>query len=524
MTSFNLTREPWIQVEHLDGRLSEMSTRDVLGRAHELRSLIDPSPLVVGAITRHLLAILHRSYEGPRSMRQWQEIASSGAIDQLLVTRYLDRWEERMDLLHPRYPFAQTAGLRERFAGYETPIDELETVRARWGGARELFQHRPVERLPRLSPARAARALLAHHAFTTGGLIKKPGEPTSATAAPLTRSALVIVCGTNLFVTLVANLLVCTDLEPVPTGGAVDACAWEQEPPPLAVDVAKEPKRRPKGYLDLLTWQSRRVQLITDNGTVTHFINAVYQGLDDESPPDPMVAYRSDAKRGLVPVAIDVERAFWRDAGALFETAQRAGTAYVRPRVIDHVASIQAREVFGDDALFDVEVVGQHPEKSKLHAVRSERVRTRARCFDDPDVRTAVEEALQASSGLVGALHDALRHYARIALAPDRREPDPGAVRALVDATGARSEAWSALGLEFEELVRALDSEPGEAARRFRARAVGVIRRVFHEATARADTSGRWLQAQASAEREFNIKLSAFKEDSQFNPSGATAA
>lgn len=412
-----------------------------------------------------------------------------------------------MNLLDPVNPFSQTVGLHQRFAGYETPIDELEVVRARWGGARELFQHRPEDLRPRFAPARAARALLAYQAFTTGGLVKKPSEPTSATAAPLARSALVVVRGASLFVTLVSNLLVYNDMEPFPTGGATDACAWEQDLPPTALPLAQEPRRRPHGYLDLLTWQSRRVQLVEDAGDITHFINAVYQGVADDSSPDPMVAYRRDEKRGWVPLSIDVNRAFWRDAGALFETMRAESAAYLRPRAIDQLGSIEAFEVFGTDAMYDVEVLGQHAEQSKVLAVRIERVQTRGRSFNDPDAGSAVREALRMASEFVRVLLDAVRLYARIALAPDGRDPDVGAVSALADATGARVAAWSALGLGFETFMRELSADPLAAVEGFKRRGREVTRVVFQEATSRADTSGRWLQAQASAEQRFNREL-----------------
>ena len=96
MTEFNLTREPWIPVEALDGSVFDLSTRDVLQRAHELRALADPSPLVVAALTRHLLAVLHRSYDGPRFMKEWGAIARAGAfaavrVDALRVELRVDR-------------------------------------------------------------------------------------------------------------------------------------------------------------------------------------------------------------------------------------------------------------------------------------------------------------------------------------------------------------------------------------------------------------------------------------------------
>ena len=405
-TAFNLTREPWIPVESLDGRTFDISTRDALRRAHELRALADPSPLVVAALTRHLLAVLHRSYDGPRSMTEWAAIARVGAFGPARVEAYLDRVEDRMDLFHPTHPFAQTRGLVGQFPDSAMPIDELEILRARWGTAREVFRHLP-ERQPRMAPARAARALLAHQAFATGGLVRKPGEPTAATAAPLARAALVVVRGKTLFQTLVANLLRYGAEEPVPTGGARDACSWEQHPPPRELRQTVEPKRLPRGYLDLLTWLSRRVELVHDGTAVTAFVNAVGQGLDPATPRDPMVAYRKHEKRGWLPIAIDVDHAFWRSSAALFETSRADTSFYERPRAIDLVANPDALEILGD-AMYDIEVLGMAGDKSRVDAVRFERVQAHGRCFDDPDAGTAVREALGYAQRAVGALNDAI--------------------------------------------------------------------------------------------------------------------
>ncbi len=508
MSAFNLTREPWIPVETLDGIATELSTRDTLARAHTLRGLADPSPLVMAALTRHLLAVLHRAYSGPRSMEEWCGIVSSGAFDPSRVDAYLDSVENRMDLFHPTHPFAQTRGLRERFADYVVPIDELEVQRARWGGGRELFRHRPPSPAPQMAPGRAALALLAHHAFATGGLVRKPGEPTAATAAPLTRAGVVILRGATLFRTLISNLLE-YDPEngvPIPTGGAADACSWEQASPPRELPQSSEPRRRPYGYLDLLTWVSRRVELVGENGLVTGFINNVGQGLADDAPCDPMVTYRRHEKLGLLPVGIDVERSFWRAADALFETARGSNVPFERPRAIDMVSSVKAHDVLGGDTMFDVEVLGLAAEKSRIDAVRVERVQTLARCFNDPDARTAVHGSLDRCREGVDALRTALFTYARAALAPAGRDPDTGDVRALVDSFNAVPAAWSALGLAFEEFLRGL-GDPERATNAFDFRARDIIKDAFRSATARPDTTARWLKARALAERSLRQKL-----------------
>jgi len=511
MTSFNLTREPWIPVEGLDGAVVELSTRDVLKQAHNLRALADSSPLVVAALTRHLLAVLHRAYDGPRTMTAWCAIASSGAFDGMQVDAYLDRVEGRMDLFHPTEPFAQTRDLRARFGEYISPIDEIEVVRTKWGSGRELFRHRPASPSPRMRPARAARALLAHQAFATGGLVKKPGEPTSATAAPLARAAMVIVSSTTLFRTLVANMLVYNADRPIPTGGAVDACSWEQRSLPAQLNRTHEPKRAPLGYLDLLTWVSRRVELIEYDGIVTGFINAVGQGLADGSPRDPMVAYHRDEHRGLLPVGIDTDRAFWRNAGALFETVRGENAPYERPQAIDLVADPQALEILGRTAMYRIEVMGIAAEKSRIDAARREHVETLARCFNDPDTGAAVRECMGACRTLVDALRTSLFAYAKWALAPGGRDADATAVGDLVKSFGALPAAWSALGIAFEEFLRGLGEDPDAAGEAFRARAIDVVKDVFRSATARPETTGRWLQARAVADRALYAKLASFR-------------
>jgi CRISPR system Cascade subunit CasA len=512
MTSFNLTRERWIPVEVLNGRVVELSTRATLQRAHTLRALADPSPLVVAALTRHLLAVLHRAYEGPRTMREWCAIASSGAFDQSRVDGYLDRVEDRMDLFHPAQPFAQTRGLREHFSKYVDPIDELELPRTGWGAARELFRHRPALPAPVMTAARAARELLAHQAFATVGLIKKPGEPDTATAAPLTHVALVVVRGPTLFVTLIANLLLYDPGrgKPVPTGGADDCCAWEQAPQPKRLSALREPKRRPLGYLDLLTWLSRRVELIQENGEITGFINAVGKGMAEGSPRDPMVAYRRDKKYGLRPIKIDADRAFWRNASALFESTRGEGASFERPQAIDLVADPVAIEFIGRDTMYDIEVLGMDAERAKkrVATMRFERVQTQARCFNDADAGAAVRECLNFSDKLVDALRSPLWVYARSALAPGGRDADAASVRSLVNSFGAEPAAWSALGVVFEGFLRNLGHDSDAATADFRSRAVEVVRNVFRTATARPATTGRWLKARALAERSFQEKLS----------------
>ena len=79
--TFNLVDEPWIGAVDTDGLLQEYSLRDLLVRAHELSGLYDDSPLVVAALLRTILALLHRVYDGPRNRGEWQTLWQAGQFD-----------------------------------------------------------------------------------------------------------------------------------------------------------------------------------------------------------------------------------------------------------------------------------------------------------------------------------------------------------------------------------------------------------------------------------------------------------
>jgi CRISPR system Cascade subunit CasA len=502
--SFDLRDAPWIFVETLRGDRRELSTREALSHAHTLRAINDESPLVLAALTRHLLAVLHRAYDGPKSRHEWATIMKTGRFDAAKIDAYLDseRARGRMDLFDPERPFAQTRGVAQKYAEYAQPIDELDLLRAGWGSGRNLFRHRPEREVPRFTPARAARALLAHHAFATGGLIRKPGEPTAATASPLVRAGVVLLQRGNLFETLCANLLVYVPSarHDTPLGAERDACSWETDGLPRTIPSNEEQKVRPSGYLGQLTWLGRRIELVYEDGMVTKFVNAVGVGLAEGSPRDPMVTYRNDKERGYLPIGINVERAFWRSSAALFEAAQDADSPWIRPAAFDLVASEDARTVLGGDMVFGVAVHGIDAEKSRVDAVRAERFEVLARTLDDPDALIVVQSALRFAEESVKALSWALRTYARSAFAPGGRDVASDDVDGFVRGTGAIERVWSALGVRFEMLLRDLDRDV-VALIAFEKDVLRDVQQTFSGATSGCDGSGGGLKARANAER-----------------------
>lgn len=517
---FDLTDEPWIPCERLDGAELLLSTRDVLARAHELRSIVDPDPLVTGALHRHLLAVLHRVVDGPADLGAWVELHARGSFDRGSVDRYLSRVRDRMDLFHPVHPFAQARGLIQQFGA--TPIDEMTVCRRSWGTGRALFQHRHPSHRPTMTPAEAARALVTYHCFDAGGLVKKPGEPTSATSSPFVGPALFLARADTLFGTLVANLLVYSPHHGLPVAGtADDAPSWEQDPPPSRLPLKKEPKRMPHGWLDRLTWLSRRIELVEEGGLVTGFVRCVYQGIVPTAPPDPMAAWRPHDKRGWVPITLRPERAFWRDSGALFEASDVAGHRQ-RPKSLDQIASLQILGALAPEAVFAIDVHGVAADKSRIDLSRRESVHAFARLLADPDVAEDVAHALSFAETTIKLLGGALFVYARHGLSPGERQPDTGDVRATVNALGAVPAAWSALQVAFDDFLRAL-SDPDAARHAFEASCVTTVRKLFETATASGDRSARWLKAEALASRKLRVELAALDRTEAPHPKEMSA-
>jgi hypothetical protein len=236
--TFNLLECRWLPVATGSPTrpLAQMSLREVFARAHEVRGLDTPSPLLTAALYRVLLAILHRA-----------QAARQGRLNLHALDAYYSRWYQRFDLFDADFPFYQCPALAAFPKAQKAPTQLLP-----W---RASDRHRPLlhdQSTPatRLSFAGAARGLILMQSYATGGLVSwdHPAHQ-SARAAPLVNVGVWQVVGATLLETLLANL------PPDPVDPR-DAPAWERGP-------AEEPEERlPTGLCDWYTWQSRRLLLL----------------------------------------------------------------------------------------------------------------------------------------------------------------------------------------------------------------------------------------------------------------------
>lgn len=339
--TFSLLHEPWILVRTRSGGVRGIGLREAVVPADDVVAIVGEVPTQAFAILRLLLAVLHRSVDGPCGIDEWSRWVADPAALRSRVDTYLEPIADRFDLRHPSAPFFQVAELR-------TAKDEhsgLEKLIADVPNGEPQFTTRLGAALTRIPWAEAARWLVHVHAFDPAGI------RSGAVGDPRVRSGRGYPIGTgwsgqiggvhlegrDLRETIMLNL-VAPRLAGLAGGAAlraVDLPPWERDPDgPQANDLAEPP--RPSGPVDLYTWQTRRVRLVGDDDGVAGVVLA--QG--DRAIPqnrqnaEPMSSWRfsepqtkSHGFTVYMPRQHDPARAFWRGLESMLP---QLPTAYLR--------------------------------------------------------------------------------------------------------------------------------------------------------------------------------------------------
>jgi CRISPR system Cascade subunit CasA len=497
--SYSLIEEPWIPCEQQDGTIGELGIGPLLVQAHQLRAIAAPSPLTTAALHRLLLAVLHRCF-GPSDLDEWEALYRAGRFDGDRIGEYLEKWKGRFDLFDEQHPFYQVPGLSLE----PRPAFRLEIERSIYGSAVHLFEHRPDDAPTSLGPAEGARALVTLQAFHLGGLMSRAkGEKPSAAGAPLAKAAMVLVLGDNLFETLMFNLL--TEEHRI-RSSEDDAPAWEREP-------AKLGKGKPKGWLDWLTWQSRRLRLIPERiaGEVRIREGIVAGGMDLETEHrDPMVAWRTHEKQGFVPVRFEQGREVWRDSNALFRLKARDAEA---PRACEQLASLGGRIA---ERVYRISLFGQDNQQAQVLLQQSETMPLPLALLRDDDLVDSLSVALQQEAEKTAkALGSSLWRLAEEALSPGfdpvketGRKPQRQDVNKLLEATGAMQRFWSSVRPAFDTLLLDLPKDRDAARRAWRNALRRCALRTFNQAAEGiGESAGAWKGA-AMGERRLLGRLS----------------
>ncbi|XWX05448.1 type I-E CRISPR-associated protein Cse1/CasA [Aggregatilineales bacterium SYSU G02658] len=311
--SYNLIDHPWIPALTLNHELVELSLKDVICNAHELRMLAAETPLHDVGVMTVLLAILHRIY-GPAGIIDWEKLRHMGRFLCEQSEEYFANWYDRFDLFHPERPFMQTLGTLEIKA---RPIIHLLISMANTGA---LFSHQTETQPVSLSAAQAARELVASRYFRTSGPAN-PARKLYFSSSPYTDGILFYVNGKTLFETLLLNLVAYPQDRYFPSSDE-DQPTWEMEEPYTARSI-------PLGYLDYLTWPSLRLRLVPEQAGDSVRVYRAYAapGLkldEDVISPQKLYTYRPKDDKWLS-LSFSKSRALWRDYDTIVSVNEREG-------------------------------------------------------------------------------------------------------------------------------------------------------------------------------------------------------
>jgi CRISPR system Cascade subunit CasA len=454
--SFNLLERPWIPCLTRHGTTDPLSLRDTLARAHELLSIAHESPLVAVSVMRVLLAVLHRVY-GPRNAASWVTLWRSPSFDMTALDGYFDQWRGRFDV---EWPFYQDSSISVNLAG---PVSELVHSAASGNNA-TLFDHSVDHDCPVITSQEAALQLVAHQTFALGGM----GTPDPSVAgskfakgSPTVKSALCLVQGDNLHQTLLLNLRRYHPTQEIPFGSAGDIPAWERTEP------VRDHKRIPSGWVDLLTWQSRRILLLPEGDTKAPKVcgAAVLKGeavSDSFALPgkDSMMAWLLLPKpqkdtNPWIPLSFREERAVWRDAHSLFGNVADQS---VRPPILEWIGEI-TDEALDEAHRFALDVAGLCSDQKKVLSWHAESLPLPLKVLKQPALWTQVKKASEISEDGENALRFGAKRLAERLLTPqdrvggEKKDPDKKAVKNLAKSLLRLQHYWAGLQIEFQKFV-----------------------------------------------------------------------
>ena len=145
-----------------------------------------------------LLAILHRAFDGPKSIGEWDEFWRQPTLPAAPIRAYLGKWAHRIDLFDDERPFYQDPSLRNYEEKTRTPVNKLFHQKAS-GNNDTLFDHSLDDGAAGVSFDEAALQLIAAQTFALGGLVtpdpSSPKESKSAEGSPVIKAILFAVVG-----------------------------------------------------------------------------------------------------------------------------------------------------------------------------------------------------------------------------------------------------------------------------------------------------------------------------------------
>ncbi|MFJ6668982.1 type I-E CRISPR-associated protein Cse1/CasA [Streptomyces sp. NPDC091383] len=270
----DLVHDLWLGVVDRDGVHQAVGLLSALSEAHAIRRLELPVHTMLPVVLRQLLLpVVIDALGPPRTRQEWGERFHRG--------RFSPKERERLaHYLGPRYggrfrpfdaerPFAQVPGLQALNGETKSAAQLVPSVAS--GNNVPLFSALSEADELLLTPGDAVLWLLHTHCWDTASIKTgavgdpqaKSGKTTGNPTGPLGQLGVIVPTGRTLYETLLLNTPIMPDgLEP----GDRPQWAWDERPAHLGRTSpagAAWSERPATGLLDLLTFQTRRIRLIT---------------------------------------------------------------------------------------------------------------------------------------------------------------------------------------------------------------------------------------------------------------------
>lgn len=511
MNKFNLIEEPWMPCLMPDGTIREFNLLDTLIKAHEIKEITDDSPLVVVSLHRLLLAILHRNF-GPKNFEEWKNLWREGSWDKAKLRSYFesDNCKNRFNLFDEERPFYQYPKV-EKAGGKEADIMPIEILMQEKsaGNNATLFDH-SFEENPQPYPATtAAKYLIARQMFSIGFGKSHPFYFSDST---LIRGFTFLAFGNNLFETLALNLIVYDGKnKPMPSqdddGVSIDKPFWEREH--LAEATEKEATGTLLlGYLDYLTWQSRRIKLFPEKDFQNVKFCQIQQNfkLSAENIFDPFKTYKSKDNEGWKPKVLIPDKSLWRDSHTILKKTDNSTKQAELFKLLANVwKSVSDGEINGQKS-YSLSVFGLATEVGKAANVlmwAHERLPLPLIYLDDNNLVSLLETAIKFAEEISFVLKSSIKKLG------DLLETDAANFQAMPI-------YWSTLELDFQHLLSNLPTEKEAAMREWFAFVLKTANDAFRQTADSLSGSAKEQKAIVEAESKYYRERSKTVNSSEF--------
>lgn len=506
MNKFNLTEESWISCLMPDGTIKEFGLLETLTKAHEIKEISDDSPLIVVSLYRLLLAVLHRNF-GPKDFEEWKNLWRKGFWNAEKLKAYFEseNCQNRFNLFDEERPFYQYPKVTKKgnVDSDKLPIETLMQEKATGANA-TLFDHSFKSKQSVCSPAQAARYLIARHNFSLAGGVSYPFNLSNGI---LVKGFSVLATGNNLFETLALNLIVYYRDKPMPVqdadGISLDKPFWERELLQEATEKDKE-GTVPLGYLDYLTWQSRRLKLLPEPDFRTVKFCQLQQNFrlqEGLNILDPFKVY-VEGEKGLYAIDFRTDKALWRNSHTLLRQNTPEDK---KTNLFKHLAKVS-------EAINDGEIDGQRKYSLSIFGIVNDQASVETWMyeslpipldyFDDAKLPELLRLAVQFSEEISYALKKGIKELA------DNLKTNATNFQAM-------SIYWSTLELSFQTLLSNLPKDKTVAMSAWCKFVLDTARQAFRRTADSLSGAAREQKAIVEAEAEFNKQRNIYLSKNQ---------